>query len=48
MAGGRVELVALTSRFAEVALDWIDLDPASGEFCCPLRPSGVRNIPGKG
>ena len=48
MAGGRVELVALTSRLAEVALDRLDLDVASGEFCYQRRPSGVRNIPGKG
>jgi hypothetical protein len=46
MAGGRVELVALTSRFAEVAVDRMDLDVARGEFCYQLRSFGVRNIRG--
>jgi spermidine/putrescine transport system ATP-binding protein len=38
--GGRVELVALTKRFDEVAVDGIDLDIASGEFFSLLGPSG--------
>jgi spermidine/putrescine transport system ATP-binding protein len=40
MAGGRVELVSLTKRFAEVAVDSIDLVIASGEFFSLLGPSG--------
>ena len=33
MAGGRVELISLTKRFAEVAaVDSVDLTIASGEF----------------
>jgi spermidine/putrescine transport system ATP-binding protein len=40
MAGGRVELVGLTKRFTEVAVDDIDLDVASGEFFSLLGPSG--------
>jgi ABC-type Fe3+/spermidine/putrescine transport system ATPase subunit len=32
MTGGRVELVSLTKRFTEVAVDSIDLVIASGEF----------------
>jgi spermidine/putrescine transport system ATP-binding protein len=40
MAGGRIELVALTKRFSEVAVDNIDLDIASGEFFSLLGPSG--------
>ena len=40
MAGGRVELVGLTKRFAEIAVDSIDLDIASGEFFSLLGPSG--------
>jgi spermidine/putrescine transport system ATP-binding protein len=40
MAGGRIELVSLTKRFAEVAVDDIDLDIASGEFFSLLGPSG--------
>jgi ABC-type uncharacterized transport system YnjBCD ATPase subunit len=38
--GGRIELVALTKRFAEVAVDEIDLQVASGEFFSLLGPSG--------
>jgi spermidine/putrescine transport system ATP-binding protein len=38
--GGRIELVALTKRFAEVAVDSIDLQVASGEFFSLLGPSG--------
>jgi spermidine/putrescine transport system ATP-binding protein len=40
LAGGRVELVSLTKRFAEVAVDNIDLQIASGEFFSLLGPSG--------
>jgi spermidine/putrescine transport system ATP-binding protein len=40
MPGGRIELVALTKRFAEVAVDSIDLQIASGEFFSLLGPSG--------
>ena len=40
MAGGRVELVALTKRFTDVAVDGIDLTVDSGEFFSLLGPSG--------
>jgi spermidine/putrescine transport system ATP-binding protein len=40
MAGGRIELVSLTKRFTEVAVDNIDLEIASGEFFSLLGPSG--------
>jgi spermidine/putrescine transport system ATP-binding protein len=40
VAGGRVELVGLTKRFAEIAVDSVDLDIASGEFFSLLGPSG--------
>lgn len=40
MAGGRVELVSLTKRFTEIAVDNIDLQIASGEFFSLLGPSG--------
>jgi spermidine/putrescine transport system ATP-binding protein len=40
MAGGRVELRALTKRFEDTAVDSIDLDIASGEFFSLLGPSG--------
>ncbi len=40
MAGGRIELVSLTKRFTEVAVDCIDLDVTSGEFFSLLGPSG--------
>jgi spermidine/putrescine transport system ATP-binding protein len=40
MAGGRVELVSLTKRFHEIAVDSIDLAIASGEFFSLLGPSG--------
>jgi spermidine/putrescine transport system ATP-binding protein len=40
MAGGSVELVSLTKRFTEVAVDNIDLHVASGEFFSLLGPSG--------
>ena len=40
MAGGQVELVALTKRFTEVAVDGIDLTVHRGEFFSLLGPSG--------
>jgi spermidine/putrescine transport system ATP-binding protein len=40
VAGGRIELVSLTKRFTEVAVDNVDLQVASGEFFSLLGPSG--------
>src|ERR1700722_15304041 len=40
MSGGQIELVGLTKRFTETAVDSIDLDIASGEFFSLLGPSG--------
>src|SRR5580693_5982996 len=40
MPGGRIELVSLTKRFGEVAVDNIDLTVAGGEFFSLLGPSG--------
>jgi spermidine/putrescine transport system ATP-binding protein len=40
VAGGHIELVGLTKRFTEVAVDAIDLTVASGEFFSLLGPSG--------
>src|SRR5215467_741404 len=40
MAGGQVELVSLSKRFAELAVDNVDLVVASGEFFSLLGPSG--------
>src|SRR6266853_862832 len=40
MPGGRIQLVSLTKRFAEAAVDGIDLEIASGEFFSLLGPSG--------
>jgi spermidine/putrescine transport system ATP-binding protein len=40
VAGGQVELVALTKRFTEVAVDGIDLTVHRGEFFSLLGPSG--------
>jgi len=40
MPGGRIELVSLTKRFTDVAVDNIDLEIASGEFFSLLGPSG--------
>ncbi len=40
MPGGKIELVSLTKRFAEVAVDGIDLTVPSGEFFSLLGPSG--------
>jgi spermidine/putrescine transport system ATP-binding protein len=38
--GGQIELIGLTKRFTETAVDTIDLDIASGEFFSLLGPSG--------
>jgi spermidine/putrescine transport system ATP-binding protein len=38
--GGKIELVSLTKRFTEVAVDDIDLTISSGEFFSLLGPSG--------
>jgi spermidine/putrescine transport system ATP-binding protein len=38
--GGHIELVSLTKRFTEVAVDHIDLTVTSGEFFSLLGPSG--------
>jgi spermidine/putrescine transport system ATP-binding protein len=40
VAGGSIELSGLTKRFAEVAVDNIDLTVPSGEFFSLLGPSG--------
>jgi len=40
VAGGSIELVGLTKRFAETAVDNIDLTVARGEFFSLLGPSG--------
>ena len=40
MAGGRIELVSLTKRFTDIAVDRIDLTIDSGEFFSLLGPSG--------
>ena len=40
MPGGHIELVSLTKRFTEVAVDGIDLTIAGGEFFSLLGPSG--------
>jgi spermidine/putrescine transport system ATP-binding protein len=40
MPGGRIQLLSLTKRFTEVAVDSIDLEIASGEFFSLLGPSG--------
>ena len=40
MAGGRVELVGLTKRFTEIAVDSVNLTVDSGEFFSLLGPSG--------
>jgi spermidine/putrescine transport system ATP-binding protein len=40
VAGGQIQLVALTKRFTEVAVDGIDLTVSSGEFFSLLGPSG--------
>ena len=38
MPGGKIELIGLTKRFTEVAVDGIDLTVASGEFFPLLGP----------
>jgi len=38
--GGHIQLVSLTKRFTEVAVDSIDLTVDSGEFFSLLGPSG--------
>jgi spermidine/putrescine transport system ATP-binding protein len=40
MAGGQVELVSLSKRFTELAVDNLDLVVSSGEFFSLLGPSG--------
>ena len=40
MPGGHIQLVALTKRFTEIAVDSIDLTVDSGEFFSLLGPSG--------
>jgi spermidine/putrescine transport system ATP-binding protein len=40
MSGGRVELVSLSKRFDELAVDSLDLVVSSGEFFSLLGPSG--------
>ena len=40
VAGGHIQLVTLTKRFTEVAVDGIDLSVDSGEFFSLLGPSG--------
>ena len=40
MAGGRIELISLTKRFTEIAVDSINLTISSGEFFSLLGPSG--------
>ena len=40
MAGGSIELTGLTKKFAEIAVDNIDLSVTSGEFFSLLGPSG--------
>ena len=40
MAGGRIELVTLSKRFTDIAVDRIDLTVDSGEFFSLLGPSG--------
>jgi spermidine/putrescine transport system ATP-binding protein len=40
MSGGQIELISLTKRFVEVAVDGVDLTVSSGEFFSLLGPSG--------
>jgi spermidine/putrescine transport system ATP-binding protein len=40
MSGGQIELVSLSKRFVELAVDNVDLVIASGEFFSLLGPSG--------
>src|ERR1700740_3234809 len=45
MSGGRIELVSLTKRFAEIAVDSVSLLVASGEFFSLLGPGGCARTP---
>ncbi len=40
MSGGQIDLISLSKRFVEVAVDNVDLTVASGEFFSLLGPSG--------
>ena len=40
MSGGQIDLISLTKRFVEVAVDEVDLTVSSGEFFSLLGPSG--------
>src|SRR5580692_7870406 len=40
MSGGQIDLISLSKRFVEVAVDDVDLTVASGEFFSLLGPSG--------
>src|SRR5712691_1093477 len=40
MSGGQIELVSLSKRFVEMAVDEVDLVVSSGEFFSLLGPSG--------
>ncbi len=40
MSGGQIDLISLTKRFVEVAVDNVDLTVSSGEFFSLLGPSG--------
>src|SRR5262249_38243723 len=40
MSGGQIDLVSLSKRFVEVAVDDVDLTVSSGEFFSLLGPSG--------
>src|SRR5580658_4970608 len=40
MSGGQIDLVSLSKRFVEVAVDNVDLTVSSGEFFSLLGPSG--------
>jgi hypothetical protein len=43
MAGGHIELVSLSKRFVEMAVDDVDLVISSGEFFpCSGRPAAAR------
>jgi ABC-type multidrug transport system ATPase subunit len=45
MAGGRIELVALTKRFTDIAVDRVDLTVDSGEFFSLLAPRAAGRRP---
>src|SRR5215475_7818164 len=40
MSGGHIELISLSKRFVEMAVDDVDLVVSSGEFFSLLGPSG--------